>query len=132
MQDILPSSFVIPSKGGLHKDVWKRKPGAVDGPSACQPLAQGSTEACARKELCGFNKPSQKRRALVLALRCPRAVTGEFGGFAGVTCVVAAAAACSTAVGVLPAPDSAGITCRTADIGEGWGDLGFLFVLSGP
>lgn len=100
--------------------------GSGGWPQCLSALAQGSTQPCARKELGGLDKPLPKCRALVFSHWCLKALTGEFGGFVGVFCVVAAAIVCSTIVGVLPAPAALGTTC-SADTGEGWGLVFSLF-----
>lgn len=110
MQDILPSFFLLFQAREVCIKIIREEEEAGSGgwPQCLSALARGSTEPCAWKELCGLDKPLQKCRALVLPLRCLKALTEEFGGFAGIFCVVAAATVCSTIVGVLPAPDSAG------------------------
>lgn len=55
-----------------------------------------------------LTSPCRKGRALVLPLPLSQSIDGGVWAFTGIFYVVATATVCSTIVGALPAPDSAG------------------------
>lgn len=131
MQDILPSSFVIPSEGGLHKDkTCGRGNGVVDGPRACQPLHMEARNPVHGRSFVDLTSPHRSAGRLFSHGGASKALTGGFGGFAGLFAWWQQPLCAAPLWVCYPPLIALGITC-TEDIGEGWG-FGFLVSFKKP